>query len=80
MSDWQGIESAPRNGTRIIGRTTKADRWTGKLKYSKRQTWWGKTSHVPLYGWCVGTDIEDIDLWQPTHWKLLDSPLGSESP
>ena len=69
---WQPIETAPRDGTRILGRRTSADRSTGRLRYEKRKTFWGKTSHVPIYGWNHGRDVEDLDLWEPTHWKPLE--------
>lgn len=72
--DWQPISTAPRDGTPFQGRSTTVDRYTGRLKYTKRRTWWGKTSHVPLYGWCWGRDPEDIDLWNPTHWKAPPAP------
>lgn len=36
-------------------------------------TWWGKTSHVPLYGWCHfmghAYDYENVDLWEPDRWE-----------
>lgn len=62
---WEPIETAPRDGTRFIGR--------GK-RNRRRRTWFGKASHVPLYGWCWGRDVEDIDLWQPTAWMPLPEP------
>lgn len=68
---WRQIEDAPRDGTVVLGRRTYADRYTGVLRYQKRRTYWGKTSHVPLYGWNHGRDPEDQDLWQPTHWQPL---------
>lgn len=36
---WEGIETAPKTGTRFIGRTVEVERYTGKLRYSKRITW-----------------------------------------
>lgn len=76
MSDWQPIETAPRNGTHFLGRGKRACRYTGKLLYTKRRTWFGKTSHIPMYGWCHGRDVENIDLWQPTQWKPLETAHG----
>lgn len=67
---WQPIETAPRDGKLFIGRKSYANRYTGRLQYQKRRTWFGKTSHVPLYGWCHGKP-EDVDLWEPTHWRPL---------
>ena len=72
---WETIEIAPRNYVRILGRRSYKDRYTGKLRYEKHKTWWGKTSHVPLYGWCHGRDVENQDLWFPTHWKPLAESL-----
>jgi len=71
---WQPIDTAPRDGSRFVG-------W-GKVgfctppSYGKRVTWYGKTSHVPLYGWCHGRNIEDIDLWEPTRWLPITLPAS----
>jgi hypothetical protein len=37
---------------------------------------WGKTSHVPIYGWCLADQgVEDFDICHPTHWmRLPDVP------
>ncbi len=59
MSPWRDISCAPVTGMRFIGRRGRVE----------RITWHGKTSHIPLYGWCHGRDAENIDLWEPTHWK-----------
>jgi hypothetical protein len=76
MSKWQPIETAPKDGTWFIGRQTYADTHTGVLKYRKWRTQWGKTSHVPLYGWCrhYPPTSQDFDLWTPTHWMPLPPP------
>jgi hypothetical protein len=73
--EWRRIESAPKDGTRFIGMArivaTYMNRFETKDRYIKRITWWGKTSHVPLYGWCYGRDCENVNLWEPTRWKSL---------
>ena len=74
MSQWQPIETAPKDGTRIIGRRSYAERYTGRLRYERHKTFWGKTSHVPIYGWNYGRDVEDQELWEPTHWMPLPDP------
>jgi hypothetical protein len=72
MSEWQPIETAPKDGTRIIGRLSYANpRRNWKLSYTTRKTFWGKTSHVPIYGWNHGRDPEDMGLWSPTQWKPI---------
>jgi len=63
--EWRPIESAPRDGTRI----------TGLAGILAQETWYGKTAHVPLYGWCYLSDppdVESCDLWHPTHWQPTD--------
>lgn len=75
--EWQPIETAPQDCSRILGRRTEVDRWTGKLRYQKRITWWAKTSHLPLVGWNYGRDVENHNLWEPTHWRPLPSPPRS---
>ena len=67
---WQSIETAPRDGTAFIGRYGR----------EKHRTRWGKTSHVPLYGWtyCVRGDVENCTLWEPTRWKPLPQPPEAE--
>ena len=64
--DWKPIETAPKDGT-----------WFWGLRgILAQRTQWGKTSHVPLYGWCYVRDPDrddpDYDLWQPTHWQELE--------
>jgi hypothetical protein len=65
MNTWQPIETAPKDGSWFEGSR-------GKFKH---RTQWGKTSHVPLYGWCFISDLHDgdpdYDLWYPTHWRPL---------
>ena len=71
---WSPIETAPKDGTRFIGRlrivATYQNQFEMKDRYRKMKTFWGKTSHIPLYGWCHGR-VENVDLWNPTHWRPL---------
>jgi len=76
---WQPIETAPKDGSRFAAKGVRygtgrnfMDRYGVRYKL-QRITWWGKTSHVPLYGWCHGR-VENVDLWEPTHWRPLDIP------
>lgn len=69
---WQLIETAPKDGTHFLA----ANEESRVINIS----WYGKTSHVPLYGWCQGDDAEDIDLWHPTHWMALPAPPVTPAP
>lgn len=72
--EWQPIETAPKDGRRFYGRRSYVEQYTGKLRYLRRLTRWGKTAHVPLYGWCYGRG-EDTSLWEPTHWRPIYAGL-----
>ena len=64
-SEWQAMDSAPKDGTLFIGAVD------GKA----RLVAWGKISHIPLYGFCLADQgAEDFDLCEPTHWMPLPSP------
>ena len=66
LMEWKPIETAPKDGTRIIA----------LVDGSQRIVAWTKTSHVPLYGWClVDQGAEDCELCSPTYWMPLpDDP------
>lgn len=69
--EWKSIDSAPLDGTLFLA----ANHFSG----IRQVTWFGKTSHVPLYGWAFNEtgDPEDTDLWSPTHWMPLpDAPVA----
>ena len=67
MSDWQPIESAPKDGTRVL-------LWTGNLSalptgtemvWSATVGWWDREmSHQ----WIHGSGVD------PTHWMPLPAP------
>lgn len=63
--NWLPIETAPTDGTRIIGRIIGSN---GKM-VEQHVTWYGKTSHVQIYGWNHG-QVENLHLWKPTHWRV----------
>ena len=65
---WRPIESAPRDGTHFFG----------LVDGQRRIVAWGKTSHVPLYGFCLADQgVEDFDLCKPTRWHPFP-PLPAE--
>ena len=66
--EWQPIETAPKDGTDVLV-------WDGEVRTLSH---WGKSAHVPLYGWLalVFADPCDLNLLrdQPTHWMPLPEP------
>lgn len=71
---WRPIESAPRDGSKVEGRRSYINPITYRMQYRIRKTWFGKASHVPLYGWCFmkkPRDVENVELWEPTDWRRL---------
>ena len=62
---WRPIEEAPKDGTKFLGACDDM----------VVITWFGKTSHVPLYGWCWSNGgPEDVDLWEPDVFRPLPAP------
>jgi hypothetical protein len=65
MEEWRAIETAPKDGQRILA----------AVKGDVRVVRWGKTSHVPLFGFCLADQgVEDFDICKPTHWMPMPSP------
>ena len=64
---WLPIETAPKDGTDIIV-------WDGEIRTI---TSWGKTAHVPIYGWLqvAWGNPEDADLMDPPPLKWMPLPL-----
>jgi hypothetical protein len=61
---WQPIETAPKDRAFLA--------WVDD---AIRVVRWGKTSHVPMYGFCLADQgAEDFDLCEPTHWMPLPPP------
>jgi len=59
--NWQPIETAPRERFLL-----------GWVDGCVRLIRWGKTSHVPMYGWNLADQgPENFDLCEPTHWMPL---------
>ena len=67
---WQPMDTAPRTG-RILG----------VVEGCVRFIYWGKTSHVPIYGWNLGDQgVEDCELCEPTHWMPVPNPPKPQPP
>jgi hypothetical protein len=63
--EWRDIASAPKDGTHFLA----------SVDGEVRLVAWGKTSHVPMYGFCLADQgVEDFDLCKPTHWRPLPAP------
>ena len=64
MAEWQSMETAPTRG-----------RFLAMVDGDIRMVAYGKTSHVPIWGWClVDQGAEDADLCEPTFWHPLPEP------
>jgi hypothetical protein len=62
---WQPIETAPKDCLQKLGFVD------GRVRF----IYWGKTSHVPLYGWNVADQgVENCELCEPSHWMPLPEP------
>jgi hypothetical protein len=66
MSDWQPIETAPKDGTKILA--WEFDDYT--------IVWWG-VSASGWYGWKFSDDWISC---YPTHWQPLPAPPESPTP
>lgn len=63
-TQWSPIETAPKDGTAMLGRVA------GRVRIIQ----WGKTSHVPLCGFCLADQgVEDFDICEPDGWMPLPS-------
>ena len=63
MSEWQDIETAPRDGTLVLA-------WSGRAPLI---AYWGRDNALNPLGWIGGhCRINHID--QPTHWMPLPAP------
>lgn len=61
------MDAAPREQTLL-----------GSVDGEVRLIRWTKTSHVPIYGWClVDQGAEDCDLCKPSAWQPLPTPPAS---
>lgn len=75
-SDWQPIETAPKDGTEILVSRLYQ---TGKRKRIPEICYWHETIEEDKYDkkyWCVGGDYYGIK-WlapNPTHWMPLPEP------
>lgn len=66
---WQPIETAPKDRHVL-----------GVVMGEARLIRWGKTSHVPMYGFCLADQgPEDFDICNPTHWMPLPEPPAAPS-
>lgn len=73
MSEWQPIETAPRDGTWVLG-------WLGETEFYRAHPniiAWTKHNHVPIYGWVYSSGSAgdgEVEACEPTHWQPLPPP------
>lgn len=67
MSEWKPIETAPRDGTKVLlGRFSKGCEHDGRI----RVDWW-RTHMKAGY---TGFGHFNPEYWPPTHWMPLPEP------
>lgn len=65
MSEWQPIDSAPRDGTYVLLVSSGGAVWQG---------YWRKSDEAP-YGHAGWTRFNSCDIqWQPNHWMPMPKP------
>ena len=77
--DWQPIETAPRDGTHILGWNAEyGQRETNMGRYGKGSPGfaaWEKGDGPLNYGWVWDEPIHNWGCtWKPTHWLPLQQP------
>lgn len=82
MSEWQPIETAPRDGTAILAWNAEyGQRETKMMKYvpgSLGYAVWERGDGPLNYGW-EWTEPQNnwASTWNPTLWKPLDAPSST---
>lgn len=67
MSDWQPIETAPKDGTQVlVGRFVPGDKYDRRI----RVDWW----HGHMKHGYTGFGHFNPIYWPPTHWMPLPAP------
>lgn len=82
MTDWQPIETAPKDGTNIIAWVTRATWDVGEDVMSMRETrrpfvcavYWDKRSNFGDGAWRVSEDFDLMVEAEATHWTPLPDP------
>lgn len=74
---WKPIDTAPKDGTRILARSSQVI--AGHKIKMMMETLWCKTSHVPLYGWNYGNDVENMEMWEPQEWFNASPIIATET-
>jgi hypothetical protein len=79
MTGWQPIETAPKDGTRLLF-------WDGRLKMAISGCWHDEPTRDDPGGydpgWAWWSADEDLIMWDsgpddaPTHWMSLPAPPG----
>jgi hypothetical protein len=80
MSEWQPIETAPKDGAEVLVYLCQADvdlvrlaywmpncDWTRSRPDLWPEGWWSQSS-------CVGQELLQ---WEPTHWAPFNKPLDT---
>lgn len=72
MSEWYPIETAPMDGTSVLGFIPENDKHFRAITVVS----YTKHNHIPIYGWVYLSrlDGEELEGCNPTHWMPLPEP------
>ena len=79
MTEWQPIETAPKNGTRILvyynGPTFKGRWHEGNISGVGEVEWWEGWYNEKINGWMIANCDEEYGYFvEATHWMPLPEP------
>lgn len=71
MSEWQPIETAPRDETTILVGNFRDPSWS----FLQHVVYWNETDlGTPDHPWCINDTEEGLHKDYPTHWMPLPEP------
>jgi len=73
MTEWQPIETAPKDGTRVLLICCKTSAECRRFMHHMEVDFWHDKKTAPKSGF-VGWGLFNNSYWPPTHWMPLPEP------